>query len=187
MAEVAVLPATVVGDDGEAAAEQRDFGLPGELMAVLPSDPYAQLDVARRITSIALSSRLGGLEAEAARLRAQLAQRDAEAEDLRERVEQLDASLAVATGRLRRVEEEKVRNSLTGLPFHRTVQRLSLTGGSASATRLAAVSCALPRNLDKAQVTCVRSDASVCFGRGRRMYRRRWCARTRHCPTLSRS
>ncbi|KAG8068789.1 hypothetical protein GUJ93_ZPchr0005g15382 [Zizania palustris] len=61
----------------------------------------------RGITSIALASRVGRLEAEAARLRAQLAERDAAAEDLRERVEQLDAALAVATGRLRRAEDEK--------------------------------------------------------------------------------
>ena len=110
--EEAAPPAAVVGEDaGEAeAGELQDFGLPAELVAVLPSNPFAQLDVARRITSIALSSRLGRLEAEAARLRALLAERDAEAEDLRDRVEQLDAALAVATGRLRRVEEEKVRN-----------------------------------------------------------------------------
>ena len=110
--EQTVPPAAVVGGaEAEAeAGERQDFGLPAELVAVLPSDPFAQLDVARRITSIALSSRLGRLEAEAARLRALLAERDAEAEDLRDRVEQLDAALAVATGRLRRVEEEKVRN-----------------------------------------------------------------------------
>jgi hypothetical protein len=75
-----------------------------ELMVVLPDEPFAQLDVARKITSLALASRLGWLEAEAERLRAQLA----EAEDLRERVEQLNAALAVATGCLRRAEEENV-------------------------------------------------------------------------------
>jgi hypothetical protein len=105
-------PAAMVGEEDAAAGEAPppavDFGLPAELMSVLPSDPFAQLDVARKITSIALSHRLGCLEAEAARLRSQLAERDAEAEDLRERVEQLDAALGVATGRLRRAEEEKV-------------------------------------------------------------------------------
>jgi hypothetical protein len=100
--------ATVGEDEGESAAARGDFGLPAELMAVLPDDPFAQLEVARKITSLALASRLGWLEAEAERLRAQLAERDSEAEDLRERVEQLDAALAVATGRLRRAEEEKV-------------------------------------------------------------------------------
>ncbi|XP_062231344.1 uncharacterized protein At4g15545-like isoform X2 [Phragmites australis] len=102
-------PAAMVGEGAGAAAGEaaEDFGLPAELMLVLPADPFAQLDVARKITSIALSSRLGRLEAEAARLRAQLAERDAEAEDLRELIEQLDAKLDVTSGRLRRAEEEK--------------------------------------------------------------------------------
>ncbi|KAF8765667.1 hypothetical protein HU200_008164 [Digitaria exilis] len=121
--EVAVPPAAVVGED---AGEQQDFfGLPAELMAALPSDPFAQLDVARKITSIALSSRLGRLEAEAARLRAQLAERDAEAEDLRERVEQLDAAHAVATGRLRRVEEEKETLVRENSSLSNTIRKLN--------------------------------------------------------------
>ncbi|KAG2619363.1 uncharacterized protein At4g15545-like isoform X2 [Panicum virgatum] len=125
--EEAAPPAAVVGEDaGEAeAGEQQDFGLPAELVAVLPSDPFSQLDVARRITSIALSSRLGRLEAEAARLRALLAERDAEAEDLRERVEQLDAALAVATGRLRRVEEEKETLVRENSSLSNTVRKLN--------------------------------------------------------------
>jgi len=125
--EEAAPPAAVVGEDaGEAeAGELQDFGLPAELVAVLPSDPFAQLDVARKITSIALSSRLGRLEAEAARLRAQLAERDAEAEDLRERVEQLDAALAVATGRLRRVEEEKETLVRENSSLSNTVRKLN--------------------------------------------------------------
>ncbi|KAF8719796.1 hypothetical protein HU200_024553 [Digitaria exilis] len=120
--EVAVPPAAVVGED---AVERQDFGLPAELMAALPSDPFAQLDVARKITSIALSSRLGRLEAEAARLRAQLAERDAEAEDLRERVEQLDAAHAVATGRLRRVEEEKETLVRENSSLSNTIRKLN--------------------------------------------------------------
>ncbi|KAG8085554.1 hypothetical protein GUJ93_ZPchr0010g8319 [Zizania palustris] len=42
-------------DDVAAAAE---FGLPAEVMAVLPEDPFEQLDVARKITSVALASRV---------------------------------------------------------------------------------------------------------------------------------
>ncbi|CAN6351051.1 unnamed protein product [Urochloa humidicola] len=126
------IEAVVVGGDdaGEAEAagdhhQQQDFGLPAELLAALPSDPFAQLDVARKITSIALSSRLGRLEAEAARLSAQLAERDAEAEDLRERVEQLDAALAIATGRLRRVEEEKETLVRENSSLSNTVRKLN--------------------------------------------------------------
>nr|AAT85086.1 unknown protein [Oryza sativa Japonica Group] len=105
-----------------AAAE---FGLTAEVMAVLPEDPFEQLDVARKITSIALASRLGRLEAEGARLRAQLAERDAAAEDLSERVEQLDAALAVATGRLRRAEEEKEALQRDNSLLSNTVRRLN--------------------------------------------------------------
>ncbi|KAJ1262838.1 hypothetical protein BS78_09G140500 [Paspalum vaginatum] len=125
--EEAVPPAAMVGENaaaGEPAATDY-FGLPAELVAVLPSDPFAQLDVARKITSIALSQRLAHLEAEAAHLRAQLAERDAEAEDLRERVEQLDASLAVATGRLRRAEEEKEALVRDNSSLSNTVRKLN--------------------------------------------------------------
>ncbi|KAL6610200.1 hypothetical protein ACP70R_040169 [Stipagrostis hirtigluma subsp. patula] len=108
----------------EAGAEKEEFGLPAEVMAVLPADPFAQLDVARKITSMALAARLGCLEAEAERLRAQLADRDAEAEDLRERVEQLDAALAVATGRLRRAEEEKETLLKDSASLSNTVRKL---------------------------------------------------------------
>ncbi|PWZ17533.1 Uncharacterized protein Zm00014a_023821 [Zea mays] len=122
--EEAVPPAAMVGEDN-AAAPTQDFGLPAELIAVLPSDPFAQLDVARKITSIALSHRLGLLEAEAARLRLQLAERDAEAEDLREHVEQLDAALAVATGRLRHAEEEKDALLQDNSELSNTVRKLN--------------------------------------------------------------
>lgn len=96
------------GEDAPVAAVAAGFGLPDELAAVLPADPFEQLDVARKITSIALASRVGRLEAEAAGLRAQLAQRDDAAEDLRERVEQLESALALATDRLSRAEDDKV-------------------------------------------------------------------------------
>ncbi|GJM88555.1 hypothetical protein PR202_ga04630 [Eleusine coracana subsp. coracana] len=119
--------ALTVGDDaGEsAAAAANDFGLPAELVALLPADPFAQLDVARKITSMALAFRLGRVEAEAARLRAQLAERDAEAEDLSERVEQLDTALGVASARIRRAEEEKETLLTEKASLVNTVQKLN--------------------------------------------------------------
>ncbi|KAL0393180.1 UNVERIFIED_CONTAM: hypothetical protein Sradi_2540800 [Sesamum radiatum] len=53
------------------------FDLPEELLEVLPSDPFEQLDVARKITSIALSTRVSALESEASFLQQQLSDRDA--------------------------------------------------------------------------------------------------------------
>ncbi|CAM0955557.1 unnamed protein product [Alopecurus aequalis] len=118
----------MMADDGEeppVAAVAVGFGLPEELAAVLPADPFEQLDVARKITSIALASRVGRLEAEAAGLRAQLAQRDDTAEDLRERVEQLESALALATDRLSRAEDEKETVLKENATLSNTVKKLN--------------------------------------------------------------
>lgn len=85
------------------------FDLPDEVLEVLPSDPYEQLDVARKITSIALSTRVSALESESADLRAQLAEKDDLIADLQSQVESLDASLADAVDRLAQAEQEKAR------------------------------------------------------------------------------
>ncbi|KAM0902306.1 hypothetical protein ACQ4PT_019354 [Festuca glaucescens] len=113
------------GEDAPVAAVAVGFGLPEELAAVLPADPFEQLDVARKITSIALASRVGRLEAEAAALRAQLAQRDDTAEDLRERVEQLESALALATDRLSRAEGEKETVLKENANLSNTVKKLN--------------------------------------------------------------
>lgn len=76
-----------------AAAE---FGLTAEVMAVLPEDPFEQLDVARKITSMAIASRVSRLEADAARLRRDLADRDRAEADLRARLADSDARLLAA-------------------------------------------------------------------------------------------
>uniref|UniRef100_A0ACD5THB4 Uncharacterized protein n=1 Tax=Avena sativa TaxID=4498 RepID=A0ACD5THB4_AVESA len=113
------------GEDAPVAAVAVGFGLPEQLAAVLPSDPFEQLDVARKITSLALASRVGRLEAEAAGLRAQLAQRDDTAEDLRERVEQLESALALATDRLSRAEDEKETALKENATLSNTVKKLN--------------------------------------------------------------
>lgn len=46
--------------------------LPQDLLAALPADPAAQLELAQKISSNAFASRSAGLEAEVAQLRAQL-------------------------------------------------------------------------------------------------------------------
>jgi hypothetical protein len=82
-----------------------DFALPDELLAALPRDPYEQLDLARRITAMAVSGRVSGLEREAARLRAEASVRDRENG---ERVALLDAALKETNGRLRDALEDNV-------------------------------------------------------------------------------
>jgi hypothetical protein len=86
-----------LGDGAEAA----DFVLSDELLAALPRVPYKQLDLARRITALAVSDRVSGLEREAGRLRAEATGKDRENAELRERVVLLDTALQETNARLR--------------------------------------------------------------------------------------
>jgi hypothetical protein len=86
-----------LGDGAEAA----DFVLPNELLVALPRDPYEQLDLARRITTLVVSGQVSGLEQEAGRMRAEAAGKDRENAELRERVVLLDTALQETNARLR--------------------------------------------------------------------------------------
>uniref|UniRef100_A0A2P2KPV1 Uncharacterized protein MANES_03G188800 n=1 Tax=Rhizophora mucronata TaxID=61149 RepID=A0A2P2KPV1_RHIMU len=85
------------------------FDLPEVVLQVLPSDPFEQLDVARKITSIALSTRVNSLESESSALLAQLAEKDDLIADLQSQVDSLDASLSDTSDKLSRADLEKVR------------------------------------------------------------------------------
>ncbi|XP_076907504.1 uncharacterized protein At4g15545-like isoform X2 [Bidens hawaiensis] len=83
------------------------FELPQEILSVLPSDPFQQLDVARKITSIALSTRVSALEAESSDLRQQLADRETLIADLYAQIDSLDSSLTQNLNKLSIVNQEK--------------------------------------------------------------------------------
>lgn len=85
-----------------------NFGLPDEVLQVLPSDPFDQLDVARKITSIALSTRVSALESESSALLAQISEKDALIAELQSHIESLDAALSEKSEILTRAEQEKV-------------------------------------------------------------------------------
>ncbi|KAK9287706.1 hypothetical protein L1049_016145 [Liquidambar formosana] len=84
-----------------------NFDLPEEVLEVLPSDPFEQLDVARKITSIALSTRVSALESESSSLRAKLHEKDALIADLQSQIESLDASLSETADKLASADHEK--------------------------------------------------------------------------------
>lgn len=92
-------------DDGGSS----NFDLPEEVLQILPSDPFEQLDVARKITSIALSTRVSALESESSALRAKLADKDSLITDLQSQVESLDASLSDVSDKLAQADLDKVR------------------------------------------------------------------------------
>ncbi|KAK4753162.1 hypothetical protein SAY87_021960 [Trapa incisa] len=110
---------------GKESAAASTFDLPDELLQVLPSDPYEQLDLARRITSIALSARVSALESESADLRTQLSEKDGLIADLQSQVESIDASLADAVDRLSRAEQEKEMLLSQNQSLSDTVKRLN--------------------------------------------------------------
>ncbi|PKA60874.1 Uncharacterized protein AXF42_Ash006509 [Apostasia shenzhenica] len=114
------------GQPGSGAPpEARALDLPESVLAVLPSDPFEQLDVARKITSIALATRISKLEDEAAGLRLAVADRDDVIEDLRAQLESLDSSLADVSGQLARGQEEKENLLSENASLSSTIMKLS--------------------------------------------------------------
>lgn len=85
-----------------------NFDLPEDVVQVLPSDPFEQLDVARKITSIALSTRVKALELESSELRAKIAEKDELIAELQSQLESLDVSLSQTADNLVRAEQDKV-------------------------------------------------------------------------------
>ncbi|KAI3960540.1 hypothetical protein MKW92_053628 [Papaver armeniacum] len=95
-----------------------DFHLSDEILSVIPTDPYDQLDLARKITSMAIASRVSKLESENGRLRQKILEKDRLIFDLEEKVSQLDQDFQQVDSRLRIVIEENnklvnERDSLT--------------------------------------------------------------------------
>ncbi|XP_047056726.1 uncharacterized protein At4g15545-like [Lolium rigidum] len=84
-------------------------GLSDAIAAALPSDPYEQLEVARKITAVAVAARASRLEHEAARLRQKLADKDRLAAELAERADALDRALRDADARLCAVLDDNAK------------------------------------------------------------------------------
>ncbi|CAD6236589.1 unnamed protein product [Miscanthus lutarioriparius] len=83
--------------------------LPDAIAAALPPDPYEQLEVARKITAVAVASRASRLELEAARLRQRLADRDRLAAELADRAAKLELALRDADARLRAALDDNAK------------------------------------------------------------------------------
>ncbi|CAK7355466.1 unnamed protein product [Dovyalis caffra] len=66
-----------------------DFSLPDEILAVIPMDPYDQLDLARKITSMAIASRVSNLESEMGRMKQKMLEKDRVIFELQEKLDRL--------------------------------------------------------------------------------------------------
>ncbi|XP_022138312.1 uncharacterized protein At4g15545 isoform X2 [Momordica charantia] len=102
-----------------------NFGLPEEVLQVLPSDPFEQLDVARKITSIALSTRVSALESESSALHAQISEKDALIADLQSQIDSLDAALSEKADELARVDRAKETLLEENASLSNTVKKLN--------------------------------------------------------------
>lgn len=94
---------------GDGARSGPDFDLSDQILSVIPTDPYDQLDLARKITSMAIASRVTKLETEAGRLRQKLHERDRLVEELENKVAHLEGAFQDAEFRLKITREDNMK------------------------------------------------------------------------------
>ncbi|XP_010551047.1 PREDICTED: uncharacterized protein At4g15545-like [Tarenaya hassleriana] len=111
-------------EESSAVKGSTTFDLPEEVLQILPSDPFEQLDVARKITSIALSTRVSSLESESTDLREKLAERDRAIAELQSQAESLESSLSDAFENLSRADREKESLLRENASLSNTVRKL---------------------------------------------------------------
>ncbi|EYU33775.1 hypothetical protein MIMGU_mgv1a021123mg [Erythranthe guttata] len=85
------------------------FNLPDEILSVMPTDPYEQLDLARKITSMAIASRVTNLEAEAVGLRQKLREKDRLIQELEDKASRLEGACQDAELRFRIAIEDNMK------------------------------------------------------------------------------
>ncbi|KAL6998947.1 hypothetical protein U1Q18_000114 [Sarracenia purpurea var. burkii] len=94
-----------------------DFHIPDEILTVIPTDPYEQLDLARKITSMAIASRVSKLESEVGRLKQKMHEKDRLILELEEKASHLqqvyhEAELRLKVSRDDNMKLLKERDSL---------------------------------------------------------------------------
>lgn len=93
-----------MGDD------RLDLELSDEVLSVIPMDPFEQLDLARKITSMAIASRVSNLDSEVVELRQKIQGKETVVRELEEKASRLERDRREADSRLKTVLEENVRN-----------------------------------------------------------------------------
>ncbi|KAJ0257162.1 hypothetical protein HA466_0080750 [Hirschfeldia incana] len=91
-----------MGDD------RLDLELSDEVLSVIPMDPFEQLDLARKITSMAIASRVSNLDSEVVELRRKLQGKETVVRELEEKASRLERERREADSRLKTVLEENM-------------------------------------------------------------------------------
>ncbi|KAH1210217.1 Uncharacterized protein GmHk_15G044582 [Glycine max] len=102
-----------------------DFDLPDEILSVIPTDPYQQLDLARKITSMAIASRVSSLESDASRLRQKLLEKDRIILDLEDRLSSLTRASHQSDSTLNTALNENIKLTKERDQLAATVKKLS--------------------------------------------------------------
>ncbi|XVF79505.1 hypothetical protein PTKIN_Ptkin14bG0228400 [Pterospermum kingtungense] len=102
-----------------------DFNLTEEILAVIPTDPYEQLDLARKITSMAIASRVSKMEAEIGRMRAKMYEKDRIIYDMEEKLSALQQANHEAESRLKIAFDENIKLSKERDSLAMTAKKLS--------------------------------------------------------------
>ncbi|CAH8306199.1 unnamed protein product [Eruca vesicaria subsp. sativa] len=108
-----------------------DFSLSDEILAVIPTDPYEQLDLARKITSMAIASRVSNLDSQVSVLTQKLREKDKVVYELEGRASSLerlyheaDSSLKNALNENMKLREERDSLAITAKKLGRDLVKL---------------------------------------------------------------
>ncbi|OIV99043.1 hypothetical protein TanjilG_32302 [Lupinus angustifolius] len=102
-----------------------DFHIPDEILSIIPTDPYEQLDLARKITSMAIASRVSSLESESSGLRNKLVEKERLIFDLKGRVSALTNACHEAEARLQNALDDNAKLSNERDQLAATAKKLS--------------------------------------------------------------
>ncbi|KAI4333327.1 hypothetical protein L6164_018155 [Bauhinia variegata] len=102
-----------------------DFHLANEILSVIPTDPYEQLDLARKITSMAIASRVSNLESDVGRMKQKIYEKDRIIYELEEKVSGLNHACQEADSRLKNALDENTKLSKERDQLAMTVKKLS--------------------------------------------------------------
>ncbi|KAF8663819.1 hypothetical protein HU200_055152 [Digitaria exilis] len=157
--------ATASQPPGPEPAPAPAAGLPDAIAAALPPDPYEQLEVARKITAVAVAARASRLELEAARLRQRLADRDRVAAGLADRAARLELALRDADARLRTALDDNAKLAKERDSLAQTTKKLARDLAKVTAflkVRLVAVTNSFKASVSKWPHSSVASDVLCC-------------------------
>ncbi|KAM6570451.1 hypothetical protein CsatB_018436 [Cannabis sativa] len=102
-----------------------DFHLSDEILAVIPTDPYDQLDLARKITSMAIASRVSKLETDVGRMKQKLYEKDKIIFDLEDKLSRIQLNQNDADLRLKAALDDNMRLSKERDSLAMTTKKLS--------------------------------------------------------------